>query len=255
MNHPYLVAAVQCRDERAFQEVRTVGVVMLGTEGDFAAIKLAPLAIKLGENADLGVIKAVLTAWEGEVRDVSRRGPVEALRWLEAHVGPSEDIVHLTPPTAGLTDDMPATLRRIAAEYTGYTPRGGQKWPERVITQVLRRTGMSTAFHEQTLTADSMSWKFPYVSDQWLLHPVAMDQKRDNGVFDAAFHETGRFDEIRRFHPDLRVMAVAAEAEGPARKRALDIYREHRIEVVPADAQRLTRAMSDFGLLSVGEAK
>lgn len=255
MTHPYLFAAVQCRDERAFQEVRTVGVVMFGTDHDFAAIKLAPLAIKLGENADLGVIKAVLTGWEAELRDLSGRGPIEALRWLEARVGPSEDIVHLTPPTVGLSDDLAVTLRKIAAEYTGYTARGGQKWPERVITQVLRRTGMGTAFRPQTLTSESMAWKFPYVADNWLLHPIAMDQKRDSGVFDAAFHETGRFDEIRRVHPELRVLAVAPEAANDARRRALDIYREHRIEVVPADPARLMRAMSDHGLLSVGEAK
>lgn len=256
MSHPYFYAAVQCRDERAFQEVRTVGVVMLAADGRFADLRVAPLTRKLGENTDLTLIRAVIAAWEDEITEVARRGPAEVVRWLDGHRRSPESVIGLAHAAAGVADDLKVALREITAEFTGYKPGGGAKsWPEKVINQVLRSNGLAKVFREAVLTADCVSWKFPYVHDNWLLHAVDLDQTTDNGIFDAAFKETGRFDEIRRFHPDLRVMAVAPEAADAPRRRALDIYREHRIEVVPAEADLLMRAMLHHGLLSMGEAK
>jgi hypothetical protein len=256
MSQPYYYAAVQCRDERAFQEVRTIGVVMLAADGCFADLRLAPLARKLGENTDLTLIRAVLAAWEGDLADVARRGPAEVVRWLDAHRRSPESVIGLAPAAAGVADDMKAALREITAEFTGCKPGGGAKsWPEKVINQVLRSNGLTKVFHEEVLAADCISWKFPYVHDDWLLHAVDLDQSTDNGIFDAAFKETGRFEELRRYHPGLRVLAVAPEPDGPARERALAIYREHTIQVVPAEARKLASAMSHFGMMPVGEAK
>jgi hypothetical protein len=256
MSQSYFYAAVQCKDERAFQEVRTVGVVLLGADGTFAGIRLAPLARKLGENTDLTLIRSVLATWEADIGEVAKKGHAEAVRWLEAHRRSPESVIGLAPAAVGVADDLQVALREITMEFTGYKPGGGGKtWPEKVISQVLRQNGLNRVFREEVLRADCISWKFPYVHNHWLLHAVDMDQSTDTGIFDAAFKETGRFDELRRYHPQLQVIAVAPKADGPAKNRALAIYGEHEIQVVPADAWQLTKAMTRFGMLPVGEAK
>ena len=198
----------------------------------------------------------MIAAWEDEIAEVARRGPAEVVRWLDGHRRSPESVIGLAPAAAGVADDLKVALREITAEFTGCKPGGGAKsWPEKVINQVLRSNGLSKVFREEILSADCISWKFPYVHDNWLLHAVDLDQSTDNGIFDAAFKETGRFEELRRWHPGLRVLAVAPVADGPARERALAIYGEHTVKVVPAEPRKLAGAMSSFGLLPVAEAK
>lgn len=255
MNHPYLYAAVQCRDERAFQEFRTVGVVMFGADGQFAAIKVVPLGEKLGRNTDLSTVKAVIGWWESEIREVARKGVPEMMTWLRAHTGPSEDILQLLPNGVGVADDLQKTLNEITREFTGYSPRVIPGFPDRVIADVLRANRLTKVFSRTALHAGTAEWTFNFVAGESILHPLEFDQTKASGQLDAAFREIGRFDELREYHPHLDVVAVAAPAESLTAQRIMDIYRSHRVEVVPATTQAVTQAIASRGFLSVGDAK
>lgn len=255
MSHPFYYAAIQARDERAFMEFRTVGVVMIAPDGTFARIKSVPLGEKLGRSTDVTTIRAVLGWWESELPEVARRGIPGVLEWLNARVGPSEDILQLLPPSAGVSDDLSKTLNEITREFTGYSPRVVPGVPDRVIADVLRRNRLTKVFHAQTLQAGTAEWKFPFVAGDAILHPLDFEQKQPSGLLDAAFRETGRFDELRMFRAGLDVVAVAAEPQSRTAERVLDLYRTHRIEVVPASHEAVTQAVTARGFLSVGEAK
>lgn len=255
MNHPFYFAAIQARDERAFMEFRTVGVVLIAPDGSFARMKSVPLGEKLGRATDVTTIRAVLGWWESELAEVAGRGIPGVLEWLNARVGPSEDIVQLTPPTAGVTDDLQRTLNEITREYTGYDPRVVPGLPDRVITDVLRRNRLTKVFQPASLSAGPAAWRFPFVAGSAILHPVEFEQKQASGLLDAAFRETGRFDELRAYRANLDVVAVAAPTEGPTAERVLDIYRAHRIEVVGATPEAVTAAIAARGFLAAGDAK
>lgn len=254
MSHPYFYAAVQCRDERAFQEVRTVGAVLLAPEAHFGAIKSVPLRQKLGQSADVALVQAVLACWEAEVKEAVDQGAAASFRWLETRSRPSEDAVRLTAPAMGVAQDLADEHRRLTYELCGYRPGGGQTLSEKVITKVLRQHRLIRLFHVMELGSDVASWKFPFVYGHRIIHPLDLDQTTDGGLLDAAFRETGRFDELRRRRDDLSVLAVAPPPSRRAEERALQIYRDHQIQVVPAQEGPVERALVGWGLLGAGEA-
>lgn len=74
-------------------------------------------------------------------------------------------------------------------------------------------------------------------------------------MLDAAFRETGRFDELRVHRPRLDVIAVAVPPQNATAERVLELYRAHHIEVVPASPEAVTGAIASRGFLSVVDAK
>ena len=255
MTHTYFYAAIQCRDERAFQEVRTVGTVLLAPAQQFAELKFVPLTEKLGKKADTSLPKAVLAAWGEEIKDAIQGGSEEAIRWLQSRAQPSEDAVRLSAPSVGMADDLAKELKRLTTELTGYRPTPGSSTSETVIARVLRQHRLSRIFQPAMLRGGEAEWKFHFVAQNRVFHPLDLDQTTPSGLLDAAFRETGRFDEVRRDNPSLSVIAVAPQPDSRARERAIQIYRDHHIRVVPAEDRQVEGALMGWGLIGAGEAK
>lgn len=248
MSHSYLYAAVQCRDVRAFQEIRTVGAVVLAPEARFAELRFMPLQRKLADG-EVSFVRGVLEAWKNELAEVIASGQTAAVAWLRDRAGGAEDAVRLTSPAVGLGDDLASEAKRLFQELTGYKPIGRQTPTERVVSAVLRRNHISKRFQPTPLNSDLAEWKYALVCGRHVLHTVDFDQARPAGVLDAAFRDVGRFGEIRRRNRDLDVVAVAAPAEDAVAERARDIYREHGIEVVAAHEPEVEDALGRRGLI------
>lgn len=247
MKHSYFYAAVQCRDARAYREMRTVGAVLVAPEVSFGDLRYIPLARKLGAD-DATFVQAVLDDWKVEVEELARGGRSAALGWLREHALDSDDAVRVTEPVAGVTDDVERELKRLLHEVTGYRPVKITTPAERTVHAVLKRHHIHKAFQQRAFTTQFAEWRFPLVCGSHLLHPVTLDQKRPEGVLDAVFRDVGRFDEIRRAY-DLDVLAVVAPPQNPAAGRAQDVYRDHAVEVVSTVEVDVESALRRRGLI------
>jgi hypothetical protein len=245
----YAYAAVQCRDPRAYEEVRTLGAVLVAPEARFGGLAVMPIDRKLAPGTVL-VVREVLRAWTTEVEALGASPLPKALAWLHARAVGAEDLVRLSPPAFGLTDDPRDELRRLRTALTGYRPAGGQTPTEKALVAVLRAHGLSARFQPATLAAGPAGWRFPRVHGHQVLHTVEFAQQQASGVVDAAWRDVGRFRELRRAMHALDALVVTPRPGTAAVERAHDVYRESDLHVVYAERSHIEAGLARWGLLA-----
>lgn len=248
MTTAYFYAAIQCADHRAFGEVRTVGTVFVAPDAGFSAVVAIPLERKLAETT-IPVVRQVLRLWEDQARELTTASPTTILDWMKSRAVGTEDVVRLSQPALGLTEDPERELKRLKAELTGYRPLVVPSHTTKVVSGVLKAHHLSARFRDATLPAGPASYRFPWVDGSRVLHPVELDQKKPGAVLDAAWRDVGRFQEIRHHMPALDVLIVTPSPGALVIERAHDVYREAHLHLVYPEPRQIEAGLQRWGLI------
>lgn len=257
---PYHTCLVQCRDQKHPGERRNVGLLVVSPTLGKAWLRRADLrqrASLLGDDA--AFVRALLDGVEEEAGALAReRSPARVHGWMRSRSLPTEDTLTLAQPGMGFCEDVDAEVRRLRELYLGTAPSLGRSEAEKVREAVLRFHALRAAFQPREFASGPATWRFDAVASRGgrpiVLSALKFDQRKPEGVLDAAFKNVGRAGEVRLVEPGVQWVTIAAGplsgVTGSAFRRACAVMSEGGLNVVPADATAVERALRDVGLLA-----